>query len=62
MTDELEEIPVKEEKEDGSVVINIAADAANADWIRAARKLREGKDEEVEKMSKKKMYREKNKK
>jgi len=59
MTDELEEIPVKEEKEDGSVVINIAADAANADWIRAARKLKEGKEEEVKEMEKKKMYREK---
>ena len=56
---ELEEVPPVEKDEDGNIIINLAADAANADWIRAARKLKEGKEEEVKEMEKKKMYREK---
>jgi len=40
MNDELEEVPQVEKDEDGNIIINLAADAANADWIRAARKLK----------------------
>jgi len=57
MCKELEEVPPVEKDEDGNIIINLAAEAANADWIRAARKLKEGKEDEVREMEKKKMYR-----
>lgn len=62
MGKELEEVPPVEKDENGNIIINLAANAANADWIRAARKIKEGKNEEVKEMEYKKMYRVKKKK
>ncbi len=39
-----------EVKENGDVVINLGADAANDDWIRANRLRREGKLEELKEL------------
>ena len=52
--------PVEFDKETGRVVFNIDADAANADWIRAARLLKKGDKEslaELERLSNTKMKR-----
>jgi hypothetical protein len=40
---------------DGEIVFNLSSDAANADWLRAARLLEQGKVIEFEKLSKTKM-------
>ena len=40
----------------GEPVINLAADAANDDWIRAARLKREGREEELRKMENTEMH------
>ncbi len=40
----------------GEMVFNLAADTANADWLRAARLLKQGRIKEVEKLSKTPMY------
>ncbi len=46
-----------EYNKDGSIkVINLAADAGNADWIRTARLLKEGKTEEAKKLFNTPMY------
>lgn len=42
----------------GGIIIDLATDAANDDWIRAARLLREGKKEELEKLENQQMYKE----
>ena len=41
--------PIEYDK-DGNPIINLSADAANSDWIRAARLLREGKTAELEEL------------
>jgi hypothetical protein len=43
--------------EEGNVVFNLSADAANADWIRAARLVEKGKTEELEELSTTPVYR-----
>lgn len=46
-----------EKLKSGEIIgFNLAADAANHDWMRAARLLKQGKKAEVEKLSKKPMY------
>ena len=41
---------------DGSIEFNLAADAGNADWIRAARLKKAGKLEELQKLHDTPMY------
>ncbi len=50
--------PVKpiEKDEEGNITFNLCADAANADWLRAARLLKQRKRKELEKLSNTKMY------
>jgi len=55
--EDFEKIPPVEYNDDGEMIINLACDAANADWIRAGRKLREGKEEEVKELENEDMYR-----
>ena len=40
--------PIKKSR--GTVILNLASDAANADWIRAARLLKAGKLDELKKL------------
>ena len=42
----------------GEPVINLAPDAANDDWIRAARLKEQGKEEELKKLENTPMYKE----
>ena len=52
------EIPVNAiEEKDGEPVYNLSNSAANDDWIRAARLLRQGKTEELEEMQNTQMIR-----
>ncbi len=55
--EDFEKIPPVEYTKDGEMIINLACDGANADWIRAARKLREGKEGEVKEMEEEDTYR-----
>jgi len=47
-----------EKTKSGEIVFNLYADEADADWIRSARLLKQGKKSEVERLSKKPMYKE----
>ena len=48
--------PIIRNKKGEIIGLDFAADAANADWIRAARLLKEGKLEELEKLKNTPMY------
>ena len=48
--------PTIRNKKGEIIGFNLAADEANHDWMRSARLLKQGKKAEVEKLSKKPMY------
>ncbi|MCF8328019.1 MAG: hypothetical protein K9I29_06955 [Bacteroidales bacterium] len=52
-----EKVEPIEYDEEGNPIFNLAADAANDDWIRAARLKKQGKWKELKKLSETKMYR-----
>lgn len=52
----LKKLQAVEKLKSGETVFNLAADEANHDWIRSARLLKQGKKAEVEKLSKRPMY------
>ena len=52
----LKRVKLFEKNEKGEIVFNLAADAGNADWIRAARLKKAGKTEELKKLFNTPMY------
>ncbi len=44
------------QNEKGEITINLSADAANADWIRAARLLKKGKIDEFKELENTRMF------
>ena len=53
---ETKKIKPIEKTKSGETVFNLAADAANHDWIRAARLVREGWEDELREMENTEMY------
>lgn len=49
-------IEIKKVKGLEEITINLSADAANADWIRASRLLKEGKKEDLDELENTQMY------
>ena len=49
-------IEIKKVKGLEEITINLSADAANADWIRASRVLKEGKKEDLDELENTQMY------
>ena len=45
-----------EKNDKGDIIINLASTAANDDWIRAARLIKQGKTKELDEMQKQQMY------